>query len=313
MNCEKKEVTTILKRFLFILFCGAMLVGCGNTVDSGLPPENNTITETDFDLNKYMNKTWIMDKENSGNSYSNYLSFVINKNENGMVEGKFSICEILENNSELYTDTNSVGTLTGSIQNGVFDCQLEWEEEGFSGNLQLKNRSDDKIEAVLNVDKKNGDDMPESGTYLFRPYKLKDSEEKRYSYEDTVDTIELDGWGAVKFISRVRSGGKHNILEIYLTSMENDILYNFTYLGNYPHNVCVKEYSFEDLDNDGLKDLILILTGNEEGEGESMARVYYQKNNGGFKNDKKLFVALNGGKHSYNQSVKSVVEYIRSK
>ena len=178
MNCEKKEVTTILKRFLFILFCGAMLVGCGNTVDSGLPPENNTITETDFDLNKYMNKTWIMDKENSGNSYSNYLSFVINKNENGMVEGKFSICEILENNSELYTDTNSVGTLTGSIQNGVFDCQLEWEEEGFSGNLQLKNRSDNKIEAVLNVDKKNGDDMPESGTYLFRPYKLKDSEEK---------------------------------------------------------------------------------------------------------------------------------------
>lgn len=91
--------------------------------------------------------------------------------------------------------------------------------------------------------------------------------------------------------------------------MENDILYDFTYLGNYPHDVCVKEYSFEDLDNDGLKDLILILTGNEGDDGRQ-ARVYYQKNNGCFKNDNKLFIELNNGEYSYNQSIKSVTEYI---
>ncbi len=292
-----------MKRFLFILICGVILTGCSNTSDSESQPENDAITEQDIDLNAYMNKTWVMDEWNSGKPYhSNYLSFVINKREKGMVEGKVSINEILENNSELYTETNTVGSLTGSVQNGILDCHLEWKEEGFSGNLRLKNCNSDKIEAVLHVDKKNGADIPENGTYLFRAYKLEDSEQKGFSYADTVDTIALDGWGTVKFISRVRTGGKHNVLEVYLTSMENDILYNFSYLGNYPHDVCVKEYSFEDLDDDGLKDLILSLTGNEEGEDEIQTRVYYQKENGGFKNDNKLFVGLNDGEYNKREN-----------
>ena len=92
--------------------------------------------------------------------------------------------------------------------------------------------------------------------------------------------------------------------------MEKEILYDFNEFNYFPNDFCVKEFSFEDLNQDGLKDLVLILTCNEDNRIKN-ARVYYQNNKGSFVINKDLYDELNNGKHTYNKNVQRVKEYIK--
>ncbi|WEG14508.1 hypothetical protein PU629_09180 [Pullulanibacillus sp. KACC 23026] len=74
--------------------------------------------------------------------------------------------------------------------------------------------------------------------------------------------VNLKPWGNVEFVSGKITSGNHIPTVFYLTNQNGDILYNFSD-SPFPYNVDVKAVSFEDVNKDGLKDIIVIVTQND--------------------------------------------------
>ena len=161
-----------------------------------------------------------------------------------------------------------------------------------------------KIEVEINMAEEKKE------RYVFKSYRLEDFDEKGYSYAVKDSIVELDKFGKIKFVSRVRKGGKHNTLEIYLTSLENDVLYDFAEFDCFPNDFNVKEFSFVDLNRDNLKDLIIILSCNED-DTINNVRVYFQNKKGGFDINEDLYDKLNN-EENVNDNILNIEKYIKN-
>lgn len=261
-----------------------------------------------IDYNQYIKKVWVV--KGSANKAYNYSSFCISKIENGKIEGKFATNAIAEPNYYYYLPNHLgyLGNLTGTINNDKAECQFS-DGDGDKGNVTLVFKTNVEINATIKYTNKSSayKDLSLDGNFLFIPNNLKDMNNFT-TFKDQCFTVNLNSWGNVNFVSGKATGGKHIPTLFYLTNKNGDILYNFD--SPFPYSVTPKAVSFKDINKDGLKDVIIIVSANEDSS-SSIAKVFFQKADGSFNNDGKLDEEINSSGN--NKNVKTVSDYLSKK
>lgn len=258
-----------------------------------------------IDYSQYIKKVWIM--KNVAKGAYHYSSFCISKIENGLIEGKFSTDAIAIPDYYYYLPDHLgyLGNLTGTINNNTAECQFS-DKDGDKGNVKLVFKAKDEIEATIEYTSKaqSYKNLSLDGTMLFKPYNIKDID--GFSpFKDQCFTVNLNSWGSINFVSGKITGGNHIPTVCYLTNKDGDILYDFD--SPFPYSVNVKAVSFQDVNKDGLKDIIIIIVDSEDSSSQ-MAKVFFQKVDGSFFDDDKLDQEINDSRK--NKDIKTIVDYL---
>ena len=330
-----KKISSITILIIYIVAFNITLISCGSMKNKSDSSENNSSTTSNsngtsttnsstaqsgdtiksIDYNQYIKKVWIVKSWTKGAYY--YSSFCISKIANGKIEGKISTEGIVVPSQDYYlpNDNGFLGGLTGEINNDTAECQFS-DKDGDKGNVKLVFKTDDEIEANIEYTDKSQSyknlsqehkDLSLDGTLLFKPYNIKDVD--GFSpFKDQSFTVDLNSWGSVKFVSGKLIGGQHIPTLFYLTNNTGDILYDFG--APFPYNVDVKATSFQDVNKDGLKDIIIIVYDKNDSSLQ-LAKVFFQKADGSFENDGKLDQEINDSGN--NKDIKAVTDYLSKK
>ena len=268
-------------------------------------PSGDNITVKDY--NQFIKKVWVVKSWTTNEAYDNYSSFCIFKIENGKIEGKFATTSIAIPD-ERYYSPGYLGNLTGTINNDKAECQFN-DKDGNNGNITLVFKKSDEIEATISYASKSkyNKDKSLDGTFQFRPYNLKDIDGFN-PFKDQSFTVDLNSWGNVKFVSGKILGGTHIPTVAYLTNKDNDILYDFTWA--IPNNVDFYAVSFQDVNKDGLKDIIIIYGVGEYIPEDCYVKIFSQNANGLFTIDD-LTEEINDSVK--NKDIKSITDYLSKK
>lgn len=260
-----------------------------------------------IDYNQFIKKVWVVKSWTTNEAYDNYFSFCIYEIANGKLEGKFSISAIAEPDDEFYSP-DYLGNLTGTINNDTAKCQFS-DKDGDKGNIKLVFKSNDEIEATIKYTEKsqNNKDKSLDGTFLFRPYNLKDIDGFN-PFKDQCFTVDLNSWGNVKFVSGKIMGGSHIPTVAYLTNKNGDIFYDFTWA--IPNNVDFYAVSFQDVNKDGLKDIIIIY-GVGDDISSSTAKIFTQNTDGLFDVNGEMTQEINDSGN--NKDIKTITDYLSKK
>lgn len=276
----------------------AEITNSADTKSPGTTTPTATIATGDaIDYNQYIKKTWVMEKD------TNSFSFCISKIVNGKITGRFT------SNVPAVPNQYDLGHLTGTINKDTAECQFS-DAAGNKGSIKLIFKPNDKMEVTIKLTDKSQyiEQRPQEGTFQFIPYNLNDIE--GFSLiKDQSFIVDLNYWGTVNFVSGKLTAGNHIPVVFYLTNKGGDILYDFN--ATLPYSVDVKAVSFEDVNKDGLKDIIIIVADNYVDSGEQIATVYLQKADGVFTNDPKLDQEINNSGN--NKDVKTVTNYLSQK
>lgn len=136
-------------------------------------------------------------------------------------------------------------------------------------------------------------------------------------FESQSFMVNIGFWGEVKFVSGKITTGEFVPVVFYLTNKDGDIVYDFNTSKDdpcIPYNSDVKAVSFEDVNKDGLKDIIIITANSSKGSanyGKITAVVYLEKSDGTFNSDFKLNQEINNSEN--NKDIKTVVNYLSKK
>ena len=308
VQMNKKILFAVIAIFLLLVGCGNQYTAQQNGQSTEEKQNEESTTSDTIDYSKYIKKVWVV-KSWTNEAY-NYSSFCISKIANGEIEGKLSTKDIAEPDYYYYLPNHQVylANLTGKINNDTAECQFS-DKDGDKGNVKLVFKSNDEIEATIEYTDKSEcyKDSSLDGNFLFKPYNLKYID--GFSpFNDQIFTVNLNSWGNVKFVCGKLIGGKHIPTEFYLTNEAGDILYNFN--TPFPYNVDVKAVSCQDVNKDGLKDIIIIV-GDSDDSSWQIAKVFFQKTDGSFDNDVGVNIEINDSGN--NKYIKTVVDYLSKK
>ena len=250
-------------------------------------------TNTTIDYTQYIKKTWRQKKitKESG------ISFCISKIENGEVTGKFTTVGPAPGYD------NNIADFNGTISKDTASC-LFVDFRGNKGNIKLIFEPNNEMEATIKITNKSQDTkaQPPEGTFQLVPHNIRDLTDFA-PIEDQSFSVNLNSWGDVKFVSGKLTGGNHVPAVFYLTNNDDDILYDFA--PDLPYDINIKAISFEDVNKDGLKDIIIIVGG---GDGWYLANVYIQEIDGSFYNNADLNREIN--ESGSNKDVKTILKFI---
>lgn len=287
MIMKKVNLTAISIISFIILIVG--LAGCGSIKGeseiSGVMPAKpiNSLSENGIkaiDYNQYLKKIWVV-KSWSGGAYD-YSSFFISRIENRVIEGKLSTGSIAYPDFFFYSlePSKYLGDLSGTVNNSVAECQFS-DKVGNKGSVALMFKENDEIEAKIKYTNKGEayKDLPLDGNYIFRPYNLTDIKDfiqlKEHSF-----AIDLNSWGSVNFVSGEVNHGDKVYPAVYLTNEHDDILYKFQ--ASFKTGSKIKQASIKDINNDGLKDVMITTEFIDDPGAESIEWIFYQMSNGLF-------------------------------
>jgi len=204
-----------------------------------------------------------------------------------------------------------IAELEGTVINETAKCQLVNDSRENKGTVELLLKPDNTLAATITITERSGDtimSLPE-GTFEFTPYNLKNINGLELIKDQTF-MVDLNSWGNVNFVLGQLTGGNHIPVEFYLTNEEEDILYNFNTV--LPYSVDVKAVSFQDVNKDGLKDIIIIVEDNYDGaSGEPLAAVYLQEADGSFTNNNELNQEINDSGN--NKDVGTIANFLSGK
>ncbi len=255
-----------------------------------------------MNYSQYLKKTWI---RNTDSNFPVGLSFIISNIKDGKIHGKLSMV----GNAPAYNQDTA--EFEGTVNNDIAEGQLVNDSRGNKGTLKLVFKPDNTLEATIALTGKSSDPvmtLPE-GTFEFVPYNLKNIDGFEL-IENQTFMADLNSWGNVKFVSGKLTAGNHIPVVFYLTNEVGDILYNFN--AALPYSVDVQAVSFEDVNRDGLKDVIIIVADNYDGaSGGPIAAVYLQNADGSFTNDYKLDQEINDSGN--NKDIGAITNYLASK
>ncbi len=231
---------------------------------------SNNGFENDSIYESILKKIWIIKNTNNFTP-----SIYITKIENGIIEGKWSLELIIM--PDCYTtsfESPKYGAFKGIITDGLAEC--DFKDESGDGTLNLVFNENDTIDASIQFSNKNYSDKeyPE-GNYVFEPYTISD-----YGMPDNINCyfINLNSWGNV-FLKTGYVTAHHPYAVAYLTDENDNILYEFKGLSN---GWQISEVLIEDMNNDGLKDIEIILDTPMIG----MEYIFIQMENGFFYDSK---------------------------
>jgi len=266
--------------------------------EAATPTMTNSTSDT-IDYNQYTKKTWI--KSNNNASQENGVSFIISKIENKKMTGELTVV------GQGQSCPNTVADLNGTINNDTVNCHFIDSRDN-EGNIKLIFKPNDTIDATITLTNKSEDDIAQTpeGTFQFVALNLKDK--KEFSpIEEQSFIVELNSWGEVRFVSGKFTLHDYVPVGFYLTAKDGDILYNFDYPINY--DVDIKAVSFNDVNKDGLKDIIIIASSIENSD--NLATIFLQYNDQSFRYDPKLDEEINDS--GSNKDIKSVTDYLSQK
>jgi len=315
---NKKILFAIIATFLLLVGCSNQYIAHQNEPSTEeqqneeftTKEQNNQsiITTIDtIDYSKYVKKVWVV-KDDTDNS----SSFCISEIVNWKIIGKFSLVgEAIPSNCYYLPDHYE--DLTGTIDNGTAECRFS-DEKGNKGNIKLFFKPNNEIEATIKYTEKSQDNKHyKDGTFKFRSYNLNDANKGVSIIKDQSFTVDLNSWGTVRFVtSKAMGGNDKHPTDFYLTDEDENILYDFE---QNTYNIDVNAVSFQDVNKDGLKDIIIIIGESyvvPYGSGKPLgAEVFFQKTDGSFDSDGKLNKEL-GDSGNYID-VKTVTDYLSKK
>lgn len=288
---------------LILLIVPLLLVGCGKTGQTNPPQQNNPSNPKSeaIDYSRYIKKTWI-----KNNDVAERVYFSISKIENGKITGKLSAESFASADKNL---PYFISDFEGILSKDTAECQFH-DAKGNKGTLKLVFKANNKMEATISLTEKSKTTIqPPEGTFEFAPDNIKNI--KGFSpIESQSFMVNVNSWGNVKFVSGKLTAGNHIPTVFYLTNENGDILYQFGDVP-FPYSVDVKAVSFTDVNKDGLKDVIIIVVDNYDGSGQTIATVCFQKADGSFANDPKLYEEINASGN--NKDVETVKNYLSKK
>jgi len=269
-----------------------------------------------IDYNQYVKKVWIV--EDGGDHLTNYYqSFHISQIANGQISGELSyinLCVPAPNYGDRYD-----GKFTGTVNGNTADCQFSLKT-GDTGNIKLVFEPNNRIKATFTYNSKSQElkdtishlrdvgspsvTLHLDGTCQFKSWNLNDIEKFR-PFKDQSFTVDLNSWGTVRFISGQIDGKYHILTDCYLTNKDNDILFDFGM--PFPYAADITAVSFQDINRDGLKDIIIV-TGLQK---EPRAYVFLQQSNGLFVSiSDELAQEINSG---HNKDIRTITDFLSKK
>ena len=122
--------------------------------------------------------------------------------------------------------------------------------------------------------------------------------------------VVLENYGNVKFISGLKQEGTDIIGVFYLVDSKNNVIYKFLdFYGNATGTFTnIKAISFTDVNNDGLKDIIIIANYKANEIPITICSIYFQKGKE-FINDKSFDDKVNSS--SNNKDIATVLKYAK--
>lgn len=283
------------KKLFLVIITGTILLLCSGKAGS------ITKTSKAIDYSQYIKKTWVV------RNGTNNGSFCISKIVNGKVIGRFL------SDMPAVPSYYDLQNLTGTINKNTAICQFS-DTIGNKGSIKLLFEPNNQIEATIKLTYKTQTNktQPKQGNFQFVPYSLNHikgfSAIKKQSF-----MVNLNSWGNVKFVAGKLTGGNHIPTVFYLTNKYGNILYDFADTP-FPYSVDVKAVSFVDVNKDGLKDIIIIVSDaykDSTNFGAPIANVFIQNANGSFKTDSKLYQEINSSGN--NKNIKTVTNYLLKK
>ncbi len=269
---------------------------------TAIPTATPTETGNAINYNQYLKKTWI---RNTDTNFPIGLSFIISNIKDGKIQGKLSAV----GNAPAYNQDTA--EFEGAVNNDTAEGQLVNDSRGNKGTIKFVFKPDITIEATITLTEKSGDPvmtLPE-GAFKFVPYNLKNVDGFEL-VENQTFMVDLNSWGNVQFVSGKLTAGSHIPVVFYLTTKDGDILYSFN--ATLPYSVDVNAVSFNDVNKNGLKDVIIIVVDTYNGAtGGSIAAVYLQNADGSFTNDYQLDQELNDSGN--NKDISTITDYLSSK
>lgn len=267
-------------------------------------PSEITKDGKETDYMEYFKKIWI--RNTDGNFPENGgITFVISGIYNGKLKGEITAVS----GSPSYNIDNS--EFEGIVDGDTALCALVNDTRGNEGTLKLTFKSPSEMTAEIAITKKSEDTVMTipQGEFDFAPDNLKNKEGFE-PIENQSFQVDLDSWGKVKFVSGKLTQGNHIPVVFYLTNEEGDIFYEFENI--FPYSVDVEAVSFKDLNKDGLKDIIIIVSDQYEGSlGLPIANVCFQQKDGTFMTDYQLCQEINDSGN--NKDIKTVTNYVMNK
>lgn len=291
-------------KFLFFMFTFIMLsIGCrknpGRRSESVLPESNasspavadTTLPDT-TDYSQYINKIWIID-----DSKPNFeISVVITQIEQGHIKGYFMWNEMIVNYYfDPDTDLYRLHEFSGTVSQQKAECQYYIQQESRYERMDIIFCGDDRIRIEI------VDEMHQSLAYQFRAWNVSDM---RYLKEPKTVEIELDSWGKVTLFCADRepapdsnSGSAASC--VLLLDERGDILYRFQ--AYVQPNQDRTQVLVEDIDGDGLKDVLIVTASSEEPDIYRSEWYYFQLENGMFKQSVLIHKDAQNGYRMWNE------------
>lgn len=278
------------KVILYTVCLLSFLVGCTESKDlnndNNEPFQNSITNKIDItvdaiDYNSFSKKIWISEQDMSLNDLFIYINHIDNVSMEGVLyRWKLPISSYFYYNPPF--DERYPWNLEGKIIDNTIEGELTYG--GVSGNILLV-VEDSKIIGNIEVpDESELKDIPsDNNNFKFRPYTLSDVvtgfEEdggEVIILSDYAIEANLDSWGDIKLLPlMVKSNKSHPIF--YLVNENNEILYQLD--APFQNGLDVTEISLDDIDGNGLTDIIIILGDEDESVGSVVAWVFYQVDN----------------------------------
>lgn len=342
-----KKVTLIVLITIGVLFtaCGNKQVkteGTNNIQNNAtkIQPSNNTNTSTNADN---INSTIAANTVNSGsntsaqsstNVYTKYSGTWIDKDTlktdrpfgraiDINIDKDDNLKGVVSNLSNGFAHVSNVN-ITGKIENDKFTSNFNDDGWGHSGTIELEFKNNEII-CAINYDAKslkiNSDWGISYGTFNLvnsnTPISRTITDLRNGGWNDISNQcfdVNLNKYGKVKFITETNfNTGLYNF---YLEDSKGNIAYKFPvdYRNDIGPNSLIEgvsAISVRDVNNDGLKDVIVLFNGTDSNKNVpiSICIIFSQKNNGVFIYNKNLSEKVN--KSGNNKDIKSVLNFLK--
>lgn len=314
--------------FVAILAASYLMTGCGKTSytavsatetetplsisqESGtlVPSEEESPSSTtanaadEVDYRRFIKRNWIL-PPNSEFPNNGGLSIVISDIADGTISGEVTAL----GSAPAYN--MDVAQFKGTVTGTIAKCQLLNDSRGNKGTISFTFLSPEMLEASIALTEKTEDIMslPE-GTFKLSPYNINQIEGFE-PIEDQTFLTDLDSWGTVKFVSGKLTAGNHVPVVFYLTDEDGNLLYEFE--TGFPYRVNVDAVSFQDVNKDNRKDVIIIASDQDGKPLENpVANVCFQQADGTFMTDYELNQEIN--QSGNNRNISLVAQFVMNK
>lgn len=239
----------------------------------------NEVAEND-DYSQFLNYLWVSEDWTENKPY---LSLRIDSIDNNMVLGKVNKALAYrgyDRQEDYLDDVNMRGEMVEGNAICAFDIY-----GGGSIRIEFKNETCLVVDILYDERNKDTNDL-HNGTHTYRPYHITDFapgifvEDKTLRVETTLET-----WGEVTIVSG-RMETNHPAPDVIVTDREGNIL---SYLdAPYQYGTSVKEVAVDDVDGDGLKDIIVVTCFAHAPDELNFTWIFHQLGNRWFRMEKNM-------------------------